>query len=208
MTKRLFDNCESSAPVFLFFIVFLLSAINCPLTTAFASTPGKDTLVNYDTTWTYVYDGGTVDIFYDAKCLSNGVCVCVGESVDSTSHIAQSILMKFDANGKVLQKKLYTIKKDDQYAHSLAIAKNGDFIIGGVRYLGPYIMRTDSLGNLKWATWYYDSVADKRYLKGNGVVNSICETKDGKIICAAGDPYPFNNSLPYNNYGDGDALLQ
>ena len=126
-------------------------------------------------------------------------CVCVGESVDPTTHIAQSILMKFDIAGKIVQKKLYGTK-DDQYAHSIDIAKNGDFIIGGVRYIGPYIMRTDSGGNLKWATWYYDSIADKSYLKGKGVVNSICETKDGKIICAAGDPYPFNNNLPYTNY--------
>jgi len=182
---------------FLRAIPLLLATLLVPI---FASTPGKDTLVNYDTAWTYVYDGGsTLDIFYDVKCLTNSVCVCVGESVDPTTHIAQSILMKFDIAGKIVQKKLYGTK-DDQYAHSIDIAKNGDFIIGGVRYIGPYIMRTDSGGNLKWATWYYDSIPDKSYLKGKGVVNSICETKDGKIICAAGDPYPFNNNLPYTNY--------
>ncbi len=40
-----------------------------------AATPGFDTLVNYDTAWTFVYDGGkTPNIFSDVKCLPNGVC--------------------------------------------------------------------------------------------------------------------------------------
>lgn len=39
--------------------------------------------VNYDTAWTFVYDGGVYedgrpvyDNFYDVKCLNNGACVC------------------------------------------------------------------------------------------------------------------------------------
>ena len=51
----------------------LLTALSSSL---FAATPGFDTLVNYDTAWTYMYVGGTTgDIFYDVKCLTNGVCV-------------------------------------------------------------------------------------------------------------------------------------
>jgi hypothetical protein len=165
-----------------------------------AATPGFDTLVNYDTAWTYVYDGGTrVDVFYDVKCLANGVCVCVGESVDSSTHLDQTIMMKLDASGSVIQKKLFATD-NNQHAQSLSIAKNGDFIIGGIRYLGPYVMRTDSLGNLKWATWYYDSVADKSLLQGSGTINCLRETKNGKIICAAGDPYPFNNNQQLTNH--------
>jgi hypothetical protein len=188
------------------------TAIACSMLFAYSSLaaiPGFDTLVNYDTTWTFVYDGGRsvtglklaiYDVFYDVKCLPNGVCVCVGESGDTTSNLGQTILMKLDASGKMLLKRLYPADNNEQYAHSLVIAKNGDFIIGGVRNIGPYVMRTDSAGNLKWATWYYDSVGDKSLLQGKGTINCIRETSSGRIICAAGDPYPFNNNQPYSNY--------
>jgi hypothetical protein len=65
--------------------LLILSAILMVIsaTPSTAATPGFDTLVNYDTSWTYVYDGGKSktglaisDIFYDVKCLTNGVCVC------------------------------------------------------------------------------------------------------------------------------------
>jgi hypothetical protein len=176
------------------------------LTAAFASTPGKDTLVNYDTAWTFVYDGGKsktgltmYDILYDVKPLTNGVCVCVGLSGDVSSDQVQFFLIKIDASGKIVQKKLLG-SEYDQYAHSIAIARNGDFLIGGARYGQPYVMRTDSLGNLKWARWYYDSTNQNSRLQGKGTINSIKETSKGVIICAAGDPYPYNDGDPLNNY--------
>jgi hypothetical protein len=119
--------------------------------------------------------------------------------------------MKFDSHGKVLQKKLYTTNNtlhtyyNSQKSHSLYIAKNGDFIIGGARFGSPYVMRTDSAGNLKWATWYYDSIADRSYLNGGGIINYLRETSRGIIICAAGDEYPNNNGYTIHNYA---ALLQ
>jgi hypothetical protein len=211
MTKRLFDNCESSAPVFLFFIVFLLSAINCPLTTAFASTPGKDTLVNYDTAWTYVLDGGKTklgspiaDALFDVKYLANGVCVCVGQSGDTSTTTNQIICIKINGVGKPIWSKLLKYK-ESQAAHAIAIRKNGDFIIGGHRVGGPLLMKTDSLGNVKWTTWYMDSVLLRPYLNGNCVINYLKETSRGIIICAAGDEYPNNNGLTMHNYA---ALLQ
>ena len=127
------------------------------------------------------------------------MCVCVGLSGDSTSNQGQTFLMKIDASGKVIQKKLYATK-EAQWAHSLAIAKNDDFILGGQRYSQPYVMRTDSLGNLKWARWYYDSTNQNSRLQGKGTINSIKETSKGVIICAAGDPYPYNDGQPLNNY--------
>jgi len=159
---------------FIFLTAFQLTALSSLLLTItfplHAATPGFDTLVNYDTAWTYVYDGGKYkdgvttiqDAFYDVKCLTNGVSVCVGASGDtSAAHLL--ILTKLDANGKVAQKKLYSTSKllrtqyNNQLAHSLCIAKNGDFIIGGERYGNPWIMRTDTLGNIKWSKWFYDS---------------------------------------------------
>ena len=63
--------------------------------------------VNYDTAWTFVYDGGKDsatgrmynDKFFDIKSLPNGVCVCIGSSAYTGS---QSLMMKLDTSGKIL----------------------------------------------------------------------------------------------------------
>ena len=66
-------------------------------------------------------------------------------------------------------------------------------------------MRTDSFGNVKWLTWYYDSLHTQHILQNGGTINCLLETSRGTIICAAGDPYPNNNGLKLNNYA---ALLE
>ncbi len=73
---------------------------------ASASTPGFDTLVNYDTAWTFTYDGGKFagnspvpDILYDVKVLSDKSAICVGETRD-TSGMRNLILLHLDENGK------------------------------------------------------------------------------------------------------------
>jgi hypothetical protein len=61
--------------------------------------------VNYDTAWTFVYDGGIYnenepvpDVFHDVKPLSDGGYVCVGETRDSTG-MRNVLLIKLDENG-------------------------------------------------------------------------------------------------------------
>jgi hypothetical protein len=132
------------------------------------------------------------------------VYVCVGQSGDTSSTVAQIICLKLDGSGKLLMKKLYS-HQENQYGYSLAIKKNGDFIIGGNRVSGPLLMQTDSLGNIKWSTWFYDSVAYKLRLQNTATINSLRETSRGTIICAAGDPYPNNNGQVLNNYA---AILE
>jgi hypothetical protein len=101
-----------------------------------------------DTAGTVIYDD-----FYDVKCLADGNCVCVGMSADSTSHYG-ILLMKLDNSGKVLWKKLLNGNTRDHYnGFSICIANNGDFIIGGKRFTAPWIIRTDTAGNMKWNTW-------------------------------------------------------
>ena len=131
-------------------------------------------------------------------------CVCVGQSGDTSSTVAQIICLKLDGSGKLLMKKLYS-HQENQYGYSLAIKKNGDFIIGGNRVGGPLLMQTDSLENIKWSTWFYDSVAYKLRLQNSATINSLRETSRGTIICAAGDPYPNNNGQVLNNYA---AILE
>jgi hypothetical protein len=82
--------------LYLFFAILLITAIS-PIQ---ASTPGFDTLVNYDTAWIYVYNGGKTsagtavnDIFFDVQCLTNGASLCVGQSGD-TANSAQSFFIR------------------------------------------------------------------------------------------------------------------
>jgi Secretion system C-terminal sorting domain len=169
------------------------TAVLCSMLFA-SSSPAADSTVNYDTAWTYVYDGGTYsdgthtfDDFYDIKALPDGGYVCAGASGDTTTTIGQLVLMKLNSSGNVSWKRLYKYKYN-QYARSIAIAKNGDFIIGGMRYGNPLIFRTDTIGNIKWSTWVYDSVNNRQVLLSRGAtVNCVRETSRGTIICAAGD---------------------
>jgi len=168
--------------------------------------------VNYDTAWTYAYDAGKktdttdlVALLYDAKVLSNGTSVCVGFASDSTGE-KKSLILQLDFQGKLVRKQLLGTKSlthsyyDGQSAHCIAVAKNGDFLIGGERYIAPLVMRLDSLGNIKGTSWYYDStkgvLGDR--LKGSGIINSIKETTNGKIICVAGDDYNNLTTAPSN----------
>jgi Secretion system C-terminal sorting domain len=188
----------------------LLLTLTVPL---HASTPGFDTLVNYDTAWTYVYDGGkysdgtnTYDDFFDVKALPDGGYACVGASGDTTTTIGQLVLLKLNAVGKLVWKKLYKYKYN-QYARSIVVAKNGDFIIGGMRYSEPFIFRTDSIGNIKWSTWVYDSVNNRQSLltRAMATVNCVRETSRGTIICAAGD-YFTDASYMYGSTNDNYAV--
>jgi hypothetical protein len=161
--------------------------------------------VNYDTAWTLVYDGGKQtngnsinDVFHDVKALPDGGCIGVGETRDSTG-MRNVLLMRLDASGSMLWKKLYWFQQGGG-GFSIIIAKNGDFIIGGYRYGDPLVMRTDTVGNIRWSTWYYDSVNDQSRLLRGAYVNCVRETSRGTIICAAGDAYPDNGGQPLNSY--------
>jgi hypothetical protein len=144
----------------------LLTTLSSPL---FAATPGFDTLVNYDTAWTYVYEGGiepvglklpVTDIFFDVKTFPNGASYITGAS-DDTAYYNSLFLVKLDAAGKLLWKKVYN---QSGKGHSIVIAKNGDLIIGGAKGSSPYVMRLDTAGNVKWSTWYYDTLYSQAIL--------------------------------------------
>jgi hypothetical protein len=165
--------------------------------------------LNYDTAWTYVYDGGTYkdifnrtyiidDYFRDVKTLPDGSSICVGQTRDSTG-LTNVLLMKLDASGTMMWKKLYRYQQGGG-GFSVVIAKNGDFIIGGVRYNDPLIIRTDTLGNIKWSSWYYDSINDQHLLVSTAIINAVRENRRGGIVCAVGDEYPDNGGSALNNY--------
>jgi len=130
--------------------------------------------VNYDTAWTFVYDGGRttkngpiVDDFRDVKSLPDGSTIYVGKTGDSAEYYG-FLLLKLDKDGKVLFKKKLSAKNTDGYDdNTLCIAKNGDFIIGGMRWAYPWLVRTDNQGNVKWATWFYDSIKKQSFISGS-----------------------------------------
>jgi hypothetical protein len=64
-------------------------------------------------------------------------------------------LTKLDLNGNTIWQKNYGIKERPMLPSAIKECKNGDFIMSGTRQTSPYelqgwIMRTDSVGNLKW----------------------------------------------------------
>jgi hypothetical protein len=163
-----------------------------------ASVSAADT-VNYDTAWTYVYDGGRVttglkgainDNFFDVKALSDGSCYCVGTTSD-TANWNYILLDKFDHSGKLLMEK-HLVKAG--VGRSLVFAKNGDLIIGAGRGQGPFILRADTSGNIKWTTWFYDSLNSRPlYLSRGATINCVRETKRGTFIGIGGDYFTDQN---------------
>jgi hypothetical protein len=165
----------------------LLATIALPVN---ASTPGFDTLVNYDTAWTYVYDGGIQtngkvinDNYYDVLVQRDGSSLCLGGTVDSANW-KWILLTKLDPKGK-----LHWQKRCGKAGsgHSLILAKNGEIIIGGEIGLAPMVLRMDTAGVIKWKAWYYDSVNSRNVLSRSATINCVRETKRGTIICAGGD---------------------
>jgi hypothetical protein len=181
-------------------VVKVVAVVSGLLATGAASTSAA---INYDTAWTFVYDGGIntsnnpiPDYFSDVKPLPEGGSICVGSTADS-ANFKGIFLVKLDGFGKIVWKKKYNKSGG---GHSVIVAANGDFIIGGSRVVSPLIMRTDSLGNIKWSTWYYDSVKSQNLLLQSATINCLRETKRGTIICAAGDEYPDNGGQALSNY--------
>ncbi|MDD5672787.1 MAG: hypothetical protein PHC61_01370 [Chitinivibrionales bacterium] len=133
------------------------------LVVSFSNTLAQSSMVNYDTAWTFVYDGGKLttgtainDYFYDVKTISDGSSICIGQTADSLN--ARGVfLAKLDLSGKIKWKNRYNRSGG---GNSIVIAKNGDFIIGGTRGTSPLVLRIDTAGNIKWQTWLYDSCSN------------------------------------------------
>jgi hypothetical protein len=161
---------------------------------------------NFDTAWTYVYDGGKTstgkviaDIFRDVEIAPNGDAICVGQTRDST--FLQSVLVvKLSPQGESLGKKLLGYDQGSA-GTSVLIAKNGSYFVGGERASSPLLVRMDASLNVKSSTWYYDSTAKKDFLSQGAALNSMIESADGRIAAAAGDVFPDNNGFDLGNYG-------
>jgi hypothetical protein len=115
-------------------------------------------------------------------------------------------VLKLDINGNMIWKKYYRTSIKGGCVFSVIIAKNGDYIIGGEKYAEPWIARIDTIGNIKWETWLYDTVnKEGSVLSKAATINYLRETSRGTIVCAAGDEYP-NASSDYAAYLEFDSL--
>lgn len=160
---------------------------------------------NYDTAWTYMYHGGktargtaTNDNLRDIQVLPGGEALCLGQTTDSNS-VAEALLIKLSPDGKEIQKKIFGMPERLD-GISFLRAANGDFLLGGDRYGAPTLIRLDSALNIKWSSWYYDSVDNRNILSRGASINAILETAEGHIVTAAGDFFPDNYGQNLHNY--------
>jgi Secretion system C-terminal sorting domain len=191
-------------------LLFEIQAVVLGCALIVPSSKAADSIVNYDTAWTYVYDGGKMsdssaanDVLRDLKVAADGSGMFVGQSAGSL------LLAKLGANGKLVWKKLYTNFVQQSLGASIIQARNGDFVIGGKRYSSSLILRTDSMGNIKSSTWLWDSLnLQQLYLTRGATVNCVRETSRGTIICAAGDYFTDNNYVFKSTNDNFAAFLE
>ncbi len=58
----------------------------------------------------------------------------------------------------------------------------------------------DSQFNIKSAFWYYDSINGRSKLLHGATLQSLVQTKDGRIIAVGGDEFPYGSGSTLNNY--------
>ncbi len=183
------------------FLRYCLAAI--PL--FICSRPCAAMTANFDTAWTFTYDGGVdsrndpiFDVFKQAIILPSGDLICVG-STDDSSGIANVLIEKLSQKGKLLLKKQFSFRGNCKGA-SIIQSINGEFFVGGVRFGSPLLLRLDSQLNLKSNYWYYDSIADRSKLLQGATLQSLVQTTDGRIIAVGGDAFPYGSGSTLNNY--------
>lgn len=125
-----------------------------------------------DTLWTRVFAGSSFQGAYDVKETLDGGFIITGYTFDTPTQITADIfLIKTNATGEIGWQKSYggTLH---EYGYSVSQTTDGGFIVAGST--ASYgagsndiaLLRTDSLGNLMWASTYGGSDAEE----GNSVI--------------------------------------
>ena len=156
---------------------------------------------NYDTAWTYQYDGGVArgkdtiaDGFRDGVLLSNGDALFVGVTRDST-YFESILAVKVSSEGKLVQKKALRFSEGTMGA-TVLVDKNGDYLVGGEKIGAPFLVRLDPAFNVKSEFWYYDTIQHRNMLNKNATLQGLVRKRDGRIAATGGDFYPDRE----NNY--------
>jgi hypothetical protein len=141
--------------------------------------------------WCKTY--GNVGMQFVSRCIiqttDGGFAVCgIGDD--------RTFLLKVDANGNVLLGKSYAAGE----AQSMNQTVDGGFIIAGYHRdtERPYLVKTDSIGNLNWSMTYGDN--------GNGFALSVDNTSDGGYVVSTSQGYLIKtNSLGNSGCSQNNA---
>ncbi len=111
----------------------------------------------------------------------------IREKLSSQGGSHDIVLIKTDSLGNELWRRVYGVHPEMEQGHSIAITPDQGYIIGGVVYhpdftdeQRPYIIKTDSVGNVEWEQTY--GAIDTNNLPAYGIMN----TQDGGYAFVGG----------------------
>ena len=136
---------------------------------------------NGDSLWAKTYGNARNDAFYASYSTSDGGFILTG-STDIGVYDYDLYLVKTDSIGNVQWAKTFG-DTGAEFGHSVIQSSDGGYVIAGNKSLlfgsrtDVYLMKTDSLGNLKWARTFGDTFFD------NGG-HSVIQASDGGYIIA------------------------
>jgi uncharacterized delta-60 repeat protein len=137
--------------------------------------------------WGKTYGMGVLSKAASVAVADNGDVIVAGWTQGLSAGEVDFWVLRLDENGKVKWEKTYG-GDDEDYAHAVAIAKNGDIIVvGDTKSFGPsftsvWVLRLDGGGNIKWQKTYGSD--------GDETAYAVAITKNGDII-VAGDTNSF-----------------
>jgi hypothetical protein len=136
---------------------------------------------NGDTMWNKTYGTNQVEVCKMSLQISSGAYILTGYRAITNEWKDEAFLMKIDLNGNILWQKTYGGNYRER-GSTVQQTTDGGFILGGVNEsfmvagYGPYLVKTDSNGNLSWAKSYGPGDAG---LDGTSIVK---QTFDGGFM--------------------------
>ncbi len=109
--------------------------------------------------WQRTYGGSDRDVARAVAVTKSGDVIVVGETSSFGMGYSDFWVLKLDGNGNIIWQKTYG-KNGPDVAKAVALAENGDIIVGGTSSsFGAgdqdfWILRLDSRGNVKWQKTY------------------------------------------------------
>jgi len=143
---------------------------------------------NGDTLWTRLYqNAGDTKLFKIMPTQDNGF-VMAGYTTQTGTCQSQGLLVKLDADGNELWRKMYGDTTEGIQLHDVLQLPNGDFMLTGTTYAGnpngnAYILTTDASGNKR---------SDHICTGGNSLANAIAAQGNNSYLIAGST----------TNYGD------
>jgi hypothetical protein len=147
---------------------------------------------NYDTIFTKIfYKDSLTSLFSNSiKTYDNNI-LCIGQ-IENLVEYANGLLVKYDMLGNVLWYKDIGNASDDMLGKKTIETFDSSIVSIGYTYVGStphqdwYIVKTDSLGNLKWWKNYGNSQLN------DGAAQDIVQTKDSCFVVVGGKAAYYN----------------